>query len=62
MNTLPSPVVIENVLQGKLRGKVAYQGFFPAMVGVGVLYVKPYNHQQRDARCLDSNTGGLYRE
>lgn len=44
MDILPTPVVIENVLQGKLRGKVAYQSFFSAAIGTGLLYVKPFDH------------------
>ncbi|MWC31364.1 DGQHR domain-containing protein [Paenibacillus sp. MMS18-CY102] len=44
MTTLPSPIVIENVLQSKLRGKVVYQSFFSANIGLGLIYVKPFDH------------------
>ncbi|MBT2766020.1 DGQHR domain-containing protein [Paenibacillus sp. ISL-20] len=43
MENLPHQVVIENVLQCKMRGKVAYQSQFPATVGLNLTYVKPYN-------------------
>ncbi|NRR22793.1 DGQHR domain-containing protein [Brevibacillus sp. MS2.2] len=43
MNTLPSQIVIENVLQCKIRGKVAYQSHFPASVGLQLTYVKPFD-------------------
>lgn len=43
MNTLPSQMVIENVTQCKMRGKVVYQSYFPASVGLQLIYVKPYD-------------------
>ncbi|KWX88634.1 hypothetical protein AMQ83_05540 [Paenibacillus riograndensis] len=43
MNMLPNQLVIENVLQMKLRGRVAYQSFFPASIGVLLTYVKPFD-------------------
>ncbi len=44
MSLLPQPYVIENVLQCKMRGKVAYQSYFSASVGANLIYVKPYDH------------------
>ncbi|MBU7319525.1 DGQHR domain-containing protein [Paenibacillus oleatilyticus] len=43
MDLLPSQVVIENVLQCKIRGKVAYQSHFPATIGLNLIFVKPYD-------------------
>ncbi|MGE7827328.1 DGQHR domain-containing protein [Paenibacillus sp. NPDC093718] len=43
MEKLPYQIVIENVLQCKMRGKVAYQGHFSAMLALNSTYVKPYN-------------------
>ncbi|MCZ8514974.1 DGQHR domain-containing protein [Paenibacillus filicis] len=43
MNSLPNQIVIENVLQCKMRGKVAYQSHFPSSVGLQLIYVKPYD-------------------
>ncbi|MNO35869.1 hypothetical protein D3C76_259260 [compost metagenome] len=43
MNLLPNQVVIENVLQCKMRGRVAYQSYFPASIGVQLTYVKPFD-------------------
>lgn len=43
MNMLPNQVVIENVLQCKMRGRVAYQSYFPASIGVQLTYVKPFD-------------------
>jgi DNA sulfur modification protein DndB len=43
MNQLPSQIVIENVLQCKIRGKVAYQSHFPATIGLNLFFVKPYD-------------------
>ncbi|MBP1312389.1 hypothetical protein MKY98_12945 [Paenibacillus sp. FSL M8-0228] len=43
MNVLPTQSVIENVLQYKMRGKVAYLGHVTASVAVNLTYVKPYN-------------------
>lgn len=44
MNTLlPNQVVIENVLQMKLRGKVAYQSHLPATIALNITFVKPYD-------------------
>ncbi|MEK3721969.1 DGQHR domain-containing protein [Paenibacillus sp. FSL H8-0034] len=44
MSTLPQQYVIENVLQCKMRGRVAYQSYFSASVGVNLIYVKPFDH------------------
>ncbi|CCC86038.1 hypothetical protein PPM_3101 [Paenibacillus polymyxa M1] len=44
MNSLPKPIVIENVLQYKMRGKVAYQSYLPASTALNVTYVKHYDH------------------
>ncbi|MGO4274293.1 hypothetical protein AB4Z22_31415, partial [Paenibacillus sp. TAF58] len=43
MNSLPAQIVIENVLQCKMRGKVAYQSHFPSSVGLQLIYVKPFD-------------------
>ncbi|WJQ78971.1 DGQHR domain-containing protein [Brevibacillus brevis] len=43
MSTLAQRIVIENVLQGKMRGKVAYQGHLPATIALQATYVKPYD-------------------
>ncbi|MBB3152196.1 DNA sulfur modification protein DndB [Paenibacillus endophyticus] len=43
MSNLPQHYVIENVLQCKMRGKVAYQSYFSASIGINLIYVKPYN-------------------
>jgi DNA sulfur modification protein DndB len=43
MNNLASPIVIENVVQCKMRGKVAYQSHFSAMDALNITYVKPYD-------------------
>jgi DNA sulfur modification protein DndB len=40
---LPSNLVIENVLQFKMRGRVAYQGFVSSQVAINFCYSKPYN-------------------
>ncbi|MGC6587613.1 DGQHR domain-containing protein [Paenibacillus sp. Dod16] len=44
MTSLPHHQVIENVLQYKMRGKVAYLGNFSATSALQVTYVKPYDH------------------
>ncbi|QCT04383.1 hypothetical protein E6C60_3675 [Paenibacillus algicola] len=44
MTSLPHHQVIENVLQYKMRGKVAYLGNFSATSALQITYVKPYNH------------------
>lgn len=44
MSNLPRPIVIENVLQYKMRGKVAYQSYLPARDALTVTYVKHYDH------------------
>ncbi|SFM48090.1 DNA sulfur modification protein DndB [Paenibacillus sp. 1_12] len=44
MSKLPQQYVIENVLQCKMRGRVAYQSYFPASVGINLIYVKPFDH------------------
>ncbi|NHM32075.1 DGQHR domain-containing protein [Neobacillus terrae] len=41
---LPSNIVIENVLQFKMRGRVAYQGFVSSQVAIHFSHSKPYNH------------------
>jgi DNA sulfur modification protein DndB len=42
-NTLPSQIVIENVLQCKMRGKVAYQSHLPATIALNLTFVKPFD-------------------
>ena len=42
-NNLPSNIVIENVIQSKMRGRVAYQGFVSSQVAVQFSYSKLYN-------------------
>lgn len=44
MTSLPHHQVIENVLQYKMRGKVAYLGSFSATSALQITYVKPYDH------------------
>lgn len=41
---LPSNIVIENVIQFKMRGRVAYQGYVSSQIAVNFSYSKPYNH------------------
>ncbi|NUU75386.1 DGQHR domain-containing protein [Paenibacillus xylanilyticus] len=43
MRQLPHQIVIENVVQTKMRGKIAYQSAFPSSIAVDLTYVKPYN-------------------
>ncbi|MDR6717411.1 DGQHR domain-containing protein [Paenibacillus sp. 2003] len=43
MRQLPHQIVIENVLQTKMRGKIAYQSAFPSSIAMHSTYVKPYN-------------------
>ncbi|MGK5511083.1 DGQHR domain-containing protein [Brevibacillus formosus] len=43
MKELTNQIVIENVLMGKMRGKVVYQSSFSAFVADQLLYVKPYD-------------------
>ncbi|WP_289142737.1 DGQHR domain-containing protein [uncultured Brevibacillus sp.] len=43
MSSLPSQIVIENVLQCKIRGKVAYQSYVSALVGLQLMFVKPFD-------------------
>ncbi|WP_188068817.1 DGQHR domain-containing protein [Brevibacillus brevis] len=43
MSSLPSQIVIENVLQCKIRGKVAYQSYVSAVVGLQLMFVKPFD-------------------
>ncbi|WP_025845569.1 DGQHR domain-containing protein [Paenibacillus ehimensis] len=43
MNNLPVNYVIENVLQYKMRGKVAYQSHLPAAIALNITFVKPYD-------------------
>ncbi|MDO3679736.1 DGQHR domain-containing protein [Paenibacillus ehimensis] len=42
-NILPSQIVIENVVQCKMRGKVAYQSHLPAPTALNLTFVKPYD-------------------
>ncbi len=42
-NNLPSNIAIENVIQSKMRGRVAYQGFVSSQVAVNFSYSKLYN-------------------
>jgi DNA sulfur modification protein DndB len=44
MSSLPSQIVIENVLQYKMRGKVAYLGHLSSSIAINVTYVKPFDH------------------
>lgn len=44
MTSLIHHHVIENVLQYKMRGKVAYLGNLSAMSALQITYVKPYDH------------------
>ncbi|MCY9659521.1 DGQHR domain-containing protein [Paenibacillus chondroitinus] len=43
MNTLPNQHAIENVIQYKMRGKVAYLGHMNSNVAFNLTYVKPYD-------------------
>ncbi|OCT14345.1 hypothetical protein A8709_26330 [Paenibacillus pectinilyticus] len=42
-STLVSPIVIENIIQCKIRGKVAYQSHVPATVALNMTFVKPFD-------------------
>lgn len=42
-NNLPSNIAIENVIQSKMRGRVAYQGFVSSQVALNFSYSKLYN-------------------
>lgn len=42
-SNLPSNIAIENVIQSKMRGRVAYQGFVSSQVAVTFSYSKLYN-------------------
>jgi len=42
-NSLPTNIVIENVLQFKMRGRVAYQGFVSSQVAINFFYSKPFD-------------------
>ena len=42
-NHLSSKIVIENVIQFKMRGRVAYQGFVSSQVAINFSFSKPYN-------------------
>ncbi|MGQ7887560.1 DGQHR domain-containing protein [Paenibacillus sp. WC2504] len=42
-NLLPSPIVIENVIQSKMRGKITYQSTFSASIALNLTFVKPYD-------------------
>ncbi|KJD40538.1 hypothetical protein QD46_07780 [Paenibacillus polymyxa] len=44
MNSLPHQFVIENVIQFKMRGKVAYQSCLPASTALNLTYIKPFDH------------------
>ncbi|MGF7029394.1 DNA sulfur modification protein DndB [Paenibacillus mucilaginosus] len=41
--TIPQQMVIENVIQSKMRGKVIYQSNVPASVALNLTFVKPYD-------------------
>ncbi|MGM0715038.1 DGQHR domain-containing protein [Brevibacillus parabrevis] len=43
MNSLAHQIVIENVVQFKMRGKVAYQGYLSATIALEATFVKPYD-------------------
>lgn len=43
INSLPSNIAIENVIQSKMRGRVAYQGFVSSQVAITFSYSKLYN-------------------
>ncbi|WP_394191438.1 DGQHR domain-containing protein [Paenisporosarcina quisquiliarum] len=42
-NSLSTNIVIENVLQFKMRGRVAYQGFVSSQVAINFFYSKPFD-------------------
>lgn len=42
-NNLSSNIAIENVIQSKMRGRVAYQGFVSSQIAVSFSYSKLYN-------------------
>lgn len=42
--TILNPIVIENVIQSKMRGKVTYQSYMSASIALNLTYVKPYDH------------------
>lgn len=42
-NNLTSNIAIENVIQSKMRGRVAYQGFVASQIAVNFSYSKLYN-------------------
>jgi DNA sulfur modification protein DndB len=60
-NNLSSNIAIENVIQSKMRGRVAYQGFVSSQVAVTFSYSKLYNDPSgkgyqrpiNKKRCLD---------
>ncbi|MDQ0876596.1 DNA sulfur modification protein DndB [Paenibacillus sp. V4I3] len=43
MHPMPTQYVIENVIQYKMRGKVAYQSQLPAATALNITFVKPYD-------------------
>jgi DNA sulfur modification protein DndB len=43
MSALPTQVVIENVIQSKLRGKVIYQSTINSLTATSLVYSKPFN-------------------
>ena len=42
-NNLTSNIAIENVIQSKMRGRVAYQGFVASQIAVNFSYSKLYD-------------------
>lgn len=42
-SVLLNPIVIENVIQSKMRGKVSYQSYMSANIALNLTYVKPYD-------------------
>lgn len=60
-NNLHSNIAIENVIQSKMRGRVAYQGFVSSQVAVSFSYSKLYNDKSgkgyqrpiNEKRCKD---------
>jgi len=44
INSLSSNIVIENVIQSKMRGRVMYQGCVSSHIAINFSYSKPYNN------------------
>lgn len=44
MSSLPSQIVIENVIQSKMRGRVVYQSTISSNIAFSLFYTKPFNH------------------